>query len=194
MIVLKDFGSVLSMHRDQRAGVLGALREIYDGSWHRDVGVDGGRRLHWEGRVGLLAGATTVLDQHHGVMAQLGERFLLHRITVADARKQGRASLAHHGRERKMRRELADAVAGLFAGLSLDAPPPISPEDTDRLVDLAELVARARSPVVRDGYRREIELVPDCGSAGPHRGSSRAHAHRASPHRRRRARGVAPDD
>jgi hypothetical protein len=166
MIVLKDFGSILSMSHEPRARVLGALREIYDGNWHRDVGVDGGRRLHWEGRVGLLAGATTVLDQHHGVMAQLGERFLLHRIAVGNARKQGRKSLAHHGRERKMRDELADAVAGLFAGLSLEEPPPLTEADTVRLVDLAELVSRARSPVVRDSFRREIELVPDSEAPG----------------------------
>jgi hypothetical protein len=160
IVVLKDFGSVLSMPSEPRARVLAALREIYDGSWQRDIGVDGGRRLQWEGRLGLLAGATTVLDQHHGVMAQLGERFLLHRIAVADARAQGRASLAHHGRERMMRRELAEAVAGLFTGLELE-PPPLSEADESRLVDLAVLVSRARSPVVRDSYRREIELVPD---------------------------------
>ena len=39
ILVLKDFGSILSMHREQRANVLAALREIYDGSWHRDVGM-----------------------------------------------------------------------------------------------------------------------------------------------------------
>jgi hypothetical protein len=166
IIVLKDFGSILAMHREQRASVLAALREIYDGSWHRDVGVDGGRRLHWEGRIGLLAGATTVLDQHHGVMAQLGERFLLHRIAVADARSQGRASLGHHGRERTMRRELAEAVAGLFAGLDLSEPPPLGAADSERLVDLADLVSGARSPVIRDKYRREIELVPDSEAPG----------------------------
>jgi hypothetical protein len=166
MIVLKDFGSILSMPSEPRSRVLGALREIYDGSWTRDVGADGGRRLHWEGRVGLLAGATTVLDQHHGVMAQLGERFLLHRIAVADSRRQGHKSLAHHGREREMRRELADAVAGLFAGLSLEEPPPLTWADSKRLVDLADLVSRARSPVVRDSYRREIELVPDSEAPG----------------------------
>ncbi len=166
ILVLKDFGSILSMHREQRANVLAALREIYDGSWHRDVGTDGGRRLHWEGRVGLLAGATTVLDQHHGVMAQLGERFLLHRIKVLDPRSQGQASLAHHGRERTMRRDLADAVAGLFAGLDLSEPPALRKADADRLVDLADLVSRARSPVIRDSYRREIELVPESEAPG----------------------------
>ncbi|MEP7105871.1 MAG: ArsR family transcriptional regulator, partial [Chloroflexota bacterium] len=47
IILHKDFGSVLSMHRDARASVLAALREIYDGSWTRHVGTDGGRTLSW---------------------------------------------------------------------------------------------------------------------------------------------------
>ena len=166
IVVLKDFGSVLSMHRDARAAVLAALRELYDGSWTRLVGVDGGRRLHWEGRFGLLAGATAVLDQHHGAIAQLGERFLLYRITVDDAYAQARSSLAHHGRERTMRRELSEAVAGLFAGPDFSEPPPMTGEDEERLIALSILVARARSPVVRDSYRREIELVPDSEAPG----------------------------
>ncbi len=166
IIVLKDFGSVLSMHREQRASVIAALRELYDGSWTRLLGVDGGRRLHWQGRLGLLAGATGVLDQHHGVMAQLGERFLLYRITVDDAAAMARSSLAHQGREREMRRELSDAVAGLFAGLDLSEPPALSEPDTDRLVALAVLVSRARSPVVRENYQREIDLVPPSEAPG----------------------------
>jgi hypothetical protein len=165
-LVLKDFGSVLSMHRDARAAVLAALRELFDGSWTRLVGADGGRRLHWEGRLGLLAGATSALDQHHGVMSQLGERFLLNRVDVGDAAKQARSSLAHHGRERTMRHELAEAVAGLFAGLDLSEPPPLSEADTERLVALAVLVARARSPVIRADYGRELELVPDSEAPG----------------------------
>jgi hypothetical protein len=35
-----------------------------------------------------------------------------------------------------------------------------------RLVDLADLVSRARSTVIRDSYRREIELVPDSEAPG----------------------------
>jgi bifunctional DNA primase/polymerase-like protein/primase-like protein/IclR-like helix-turn-helix domain-containing protein len=165
-LILKDLGSILSMHRDARAAVLAALRELFDGSWTRLVGVDGGRRLHWEGRLGLLAGATSVLDQHHGMMAQLGERFLIYRVDVADPAEQARSSLAHHGRERIMRQELGEAVAGLFAGLDHAEPSPLTATDTDRLIALATLVARARSPVVRDPYRRELELVPDSEAPG----------------------------
>src|SRR5262249_29117294 len=69
IIVLKDFGSVLSMPRDTRAATIAALRELYDGSWTRRLGSEGGRSLNWSGRLGLIAGATSVLDQHHGVMS-----------------------------------------------------------------------------------------------------------------------------
>ena len=59
-LVLKDFGASSRCTATRAPAVLAALREIYDGSWTRLVGVDGGRRLHWEGRLGLLAGATSV--------------------------------------------------------------------------------------------------------------------------------------
>ena len=65
IIVCKDFGSVLSMNRDARAALLAGLREVYDGSWTRHVGTDGGRTLHWAGKVGLIAGCTPAIDQHH---------------------------------------------------------------------------------------------------------------------------------
>jgi hypothetical protein len=166
IVVLKDFGSVLSLHREQRAAVLAALRELYDGSWTRLIGSEGGRRLHWEGRLGLLAGATSAIDKHHDVLAQLGERFLFYRVRVDDARAMAQTSLAHQGRERGMRRELAEAVSGLFAGLNLAEPPALEEADTERLVSLSELVSRGRSPVVRDGYSRELELVPDSEAPG----------------------------
>src|SRR5215475_1823960 len=54
IISLKDLGSVLSMHPETKAEVLAALREIYDGSWTRHLGSDGGRTLAWRGKVGVL--------------------------------------------------------------------------------------------------------------------------------------------
>jgi hypothetical protein len=38
-----DFTSILSQNRDTRGQVLAALREVYDGSWDRPVGADGGK-------------------------------------------------------------------------------------------------------------------------------------------------------
>ena len=58
LVILKDMGSLLSMRPDAKSEVFAALREIYDGSWTRYVGTDGGRTLHWNGKLGMLAGAT----------------------------------------------------------------------------------------------------------------------------------------
>lgn len=48
-LVVKDFTTILSMDRNARAQVLAALREIYDGTWVRQVGTDGGRAIPWGG-------------------------------------------------------------------------------------------------------------------------------------------------
>jgi hypothetical protein len=161
ILCCKDFGSVLSMNREQRAALLAALREIYDGAWTRHVGAGGGVRLHWAGKVGFIGGATGAIDQHHAVMAALGERFVMYRITVEDAEAQAARSLLHQGHEREMRAELGTVVRALFDALDLDHENDLSDADRTRLVAVADLVSCARSPVIRDPMRREIELVPE---------------------------------
>lgn len=160
IILCKDFGSVLSMHRDARAQVLAALREIYDGSWTRHLGIDGGTTLQWSGKVGLVAGCTPTIDRHHAVMGAMGERFLLFRLPELDSSEQARRSLEHAGREAAMRAELGEAVQRLFATAPAQ-PRPRSREENERLISLAQLVVRGRSAVERDGYSREIELIPE---------------------------------
>ena len=152
MILCKDFGSVLSMNRDARAAVLAALREVYDGSWTRHVGTDGGQTLHWAGKVGLVAGCTPTIDRHHAVVGAMGERFVLLRLAEAEAAEQARRSLAHAGREHVMRSELAEVVAGLFAGDWQSEPRELPEADRERLVSLTTLVVRCRSAVERDSY------------------------------------------
>lgn len=165
IIVCKDFGSVLSMNRDARSLVLAALREVYDGAWTRHVGTDGGRTLSWSGRVGLVGGCTPTIDRHHAVMGAMGERFTLYRLPEVDPDVQAREALGHAGRERAMRAELAAATAAVLE--HQQTPRERTDEETDRLIALSTLVVRARSSVERDGYSREIELVP--GSEAPTR-------------------------
>lgn len=168
LLVCKDFGSMLSMHRDARAATLAALREIYDGSWDRHVGTDGGRSLHWDGKLGLIAGATPAIDQHHGALAVLGDRFVFYRLRLEDASEQARRSLDNTRRIGELRAELRDAVSGFFSGLELDGRFPVfGTNETERLVALATLVVRCRSAVIRDTYQsREVELVPDAEAPG----------------------------
>jgi hypothetical protein len=160
ILLAKDFGSVLNMNRDARAQVLAALREVYDGSWTRHVGTDGGRTLHWSGKVGLIAGCTPTIDRHHSVMGSMGERFCLFRLPDVDGTEHARRALEHAGREAEMRRELSAAVQTLFDEDPLQDPSPLSDEETDRLLLFSTFVVRARSAIERDGYTRDIELIP----------------------------------
>lgn len=154
------------MNRDARAALLAALREIYDGSWTRHVGTDGGRTLHWSGKLGLIAGCTPAIDQHHAVTAALGERFIMFRPKVGDTSEQARRSLANSSNARQMRRELRDAVTGLFAGIDATRPAAFNNSDIERLVALSVMVVRCRSAVIRDAHSREIEFVPDAEAPG----------------------------
>jgi len=161
ILLLKDFGSVLSMNREARASVLAALREVYDGSWTRHLGVDGGRTLAWQGKVGLLGGVTPAVDSHHTVMGALGERFVLYRLPEIDADAQARRALDHVGRERQMRVDLARAAGEVLDTVDarmLSASP--SDAISEGLVSLATLAVRARSAVERDSYSREVTLIP----------------------------------
>jgi hypothetical protein len=163
-LVLKDFTSILSMNRDARGTVLAALREIYDGRWTRNLGVDGGRTLAWEGKLALLAACTATIDTHHAVIGTMGERFVLYRLPQLNAEQEqehARRALATTGQEAIMRAELATAVAALFTTLELpQAPPCLSEAELTRLITLATLAVRCRSPVEREGYSHEIQLIP----------------------------------
>jgi hypothetical protein len=163
IIVCKDFTSILSMRRDKRAEILAALREIYDGSWTRPLGVDGGRTLEWKGKLGLMAGCTGVIDSHHAVIAAMGERFVFFRLPKLDATRQAEEALKHADQDSTMRRELRRAVAGFFEGLGSlpKRHPQLTEPERHRLIALAELAVRCRSAVERDSFTREVQSVPD---------------------------------
>ena len=165
----KDFTSVLSQNKDSRAALLAALREIYDGSWTRHVGTDGGRTLDWKGRLGFLGGVTPAIDRHHAVIGIMGDRFLLHRLsTTKEAdRERARKRMKIVGQEDLMRSELAAAVNGALAAMvvpSAGAAISLTEAQNNQIADLACLVARCRSAVDRDNFKREIDMIPDSES------------------------------
>jgi hypothetical protein len=157
IISLKDFGSVLSMRPDAKAEVLAALREIFDGAWTRHLGTDGGRTLDWRGKLGMLFGVTGVIDSHYSVIGAMGDRFLFNRM--APGTGQLKRALQHVGTATaQMRKELAEAVARLFAAVRPE-PRPLSEAEFVRLDRVVSLVVRLRGAVERDRYSREIEAV-----------------------------------
>lgn len=155
VVVVKDVTSILSMSGDARAEVLAALREVYDGRWSRNVGTDGGRTLEWVGRIAVVGAVTTAWDSAHAAVAAMGDRFVLVRMDSTTGRlMSGRRAIANTGDEKRMRRELAAAVAGVIAGMDHTPTAPTEAE-VDRLLAAADLVTLSRTGVEYD-YRGDV--------------------------------------
>ena len=155
VLVVKDVTSILSMSGDARAEVLGALREVYDGRWSRNVGTDGGLTLDWTGRIAVVGAVTTAWDKAHAAIASMGDRFVLIRMdSTAGRQTAGRKAIGNTGSEDRMRRELATAAAGVLAGMRTE-PTVLSDAETDVLLSAADLVTLARTGVEYD-YRGDV--------------------------------------
>ena len=165
VIICKDFTSILSEGPDSCRAVLAALREVFDGSYVRHFGNLGGRKILWDGKVGVLAAVTEIIDNFGEAMGTMGQRFLFFRMpALTDEGRQHQAyrALANAGRQNTMRRTLVKDVATYVAGLTIpNKVIPLSDTDQERLVNLADLATRCRSSVERQGYNREIAWVPE---------------------------------
>lgn len=153
VLVIKDVTSILSMNSNVRQAVLAAIREVYDGRWSRNVGTDGGRTLEWEGRIVLVGAVTTAWDAAHGVIAAMGDRFVLLRVDSSDGDERkaaGLQALRNTGHEEAMRDELAAAVTAVIAAVDTTSPPTLTEGEELRLFLAADLVTRARTAVESD--------------------------------------------
>ncbi len=156
-LLMKDFGTVLTMYREKKAEILAQLREIYDGAFYKEFG--NGKVFRWSGKVGLLAGVTPIIDQEYSLNQILGERFLQYRVKSAKAREVARRAMVQRGREGDRRRALRLIVADFLKEVPLD-PLVIPPALEEAIAAMAEFTALARSPILFDRLRGEIELIP----------------------------------
>lgn len=155
LLVIKDVTSILSMSGEMRGEVLGAIREVYDGRWARNVGTDGGQTLEWAGRIAVVGAVTTAWDTAHAVIASMGDRFVLLRMDSSTGRQAaGRQAIGNTGHEVQMRAELCDAISGVIAGMEA-VPIDVSTAETDALLAAADLVTLGRTGVQYD-YRGDV--------------------------------------
>jgi hypothetical protein len=89
----------------------------------------------------------------------MGDRFLLSRMAPAAGPAQFNRALRHVGATTKqMRKELAETVAGLFAGRRAE-PRALSDEEANRIGIAISLVVRLRGAVARDRRNNEIDAI-----------------------------------
>jgi hypothetical protein len=160
ILTYKDFTTVLTMHRDKRHAILSQLREIYDGSFSKEFGT--GETKNWEGKMGFIAGVTSIIDNHQSVFQVLGERFIQYRPKQPDPILLARKAISNNNSGKEMREEIQQAFADFISSIKIpETLPEMSEDMQDRIAHLAAFCVRGRSGVVREGYSREIDLIPD---------------------------------
>ena len=160
-LVVKDFGTLLTMRHDDKAMILQQLREIYDGMYRKEYG--NGKVVMWEGRMGLLGAVTTAIEAHHGVIGELGNRYLLYRFQSDNKARHEVATRAlnDEGSELTMRKEISSAFKAVLENKLKPELVEIPLEIGDKLASLADLVSRLRSPVSRSAYDKTVNYQPD---------------------------------
>ncbi len=163
-LVIKDFTSMISMPHDALTQTMAALREIYDGKWQRGVGAEGGHVMTWEGKIAMLAACTQVIDQHHAINNDMGERWVYFRYPESDGYGETMRVLQIADPE-AARVRMRELVRCFFDALGLewgeDYPKrKFTLAESNRLAAIAAFSARARSAVKRNNYTREVEDTP----------------------------------
>lgn len=156
VIVFKDFTTIISKDKENRAVVVAQLRKIYDGDFSKRWG--NGQEIKWKGKLSVLAGVTSKVYSAMYAFADMGERFLMYTMKQPDRIEVG--MLATENLNDKKSNE---AISKAFVEYLDSLPIPSEPVQIDRdtrlsIVHLAELTTRARSSVERDMYSREKEI------------------------------------
>jgi hypothetical protein len=166
--VMQDFtSSILSKHPVEQKTILNVLRQCSNGRWSRSVGSDGGKKLHWQGRLGFFGGCTSLIETEQQQVASMGERWVYWRMDEDETVSRAKASkAARRQRDSGWELELKEAVATVFEALELRFNGPesgpsvraraLTDLEIERTVLLGETAGRCRTPVKRDPYSREV--------------------------------------
>lgn len=155
-LVVKDYTTVLKMNQVARDDVLSLLRDAYDGQTTK---VFGNMTRSYEGNFGIIAGVTQEIDNPTISDTSLGERFLKYRMRhhgkITAGKHMIMRTLSNIGVEGDMRSELKD-VARQVLDRPISRPYPTRPKEIDeRIMGLAQWVARMRGSVSRSRYHRD---------------------------------------
>jgi hypothetical protein len=151
-LTFPDFTAIFGVRPEVRHKVLGQLRMLYD-QYVAPIPYGNGKVVSFQGRIGALAASTQSWDRFMGPETEMGERFILWRISRVNSQKTAAIALAQD--EDVMKKELRAAMLGLEK-MKLTPTP-----NTDPLVrwvvELADKTSVARTVIKFDPYSRQPE-------------------------------------
>jgi len=148
VLIIKDLSPILSMRRESRDAIISQLRDAYDGFTDQGRGNVG--KVAYESRFSLLTAATLAIERADTVDQELGERFIKFRCRGDASRDKVRKAIRNIGSDDTMRNEIESTISGFLKALppidEISIPEPLQ----ERLVELSDSTAKARSHVARN--------------------------------------------
>ncbi|WFG35154.1 ArsR family transcriptional regulator [Candidatus Lucifugimonas marina] len=164
-LLLKEFGSVLSMRSSDRTELISQLREVLDGQYRKQHG--SGREVNWTGVLGMVAGVTGELEKYWGTVRKIGDRWIWIRPrtpkTSEDRLLIAREAIDTTGDGDRKREALKRAVTEHTQKLSgvRHGKVECSDKRKEQIALAAEYLAVLRTPVDRDNYSKQVVSVPE---------------------------------
>lgn len=165
LLVMSDFTNILNLRPEQLNEVVACLRMVYDGKFYRAVGTEGARMLKWQGKVGCITKSTGAIESHHGIMGEMGQRFIMWRYTTTRGHSENLKALAVRSKA-----EMDIAIATVISEHLNHTLDIVDKGNIDFELEVyesqwtnlaAQFICRARSVVKRDKYKSDIvEFIP----------------------------------
>lgn len=162
LLAFKDFTTLLTLRFDIRNEVMAQLREAYDGEVIKRFG--NGEDFIWRGKLGLIAGVTSMYHTQWNALGQLGERFLLYKMPSPDPESVAERAMRSAAQDTRMQAELQETMKTLADWPLQTITVPL---DARRYVArLCAFVAAMRAVVPRGGPGFDILGPPEIELTG----------------------------
>jgi hypothetical protein len=148
VLVIKDLSPLLSMRRESRNGIIGDLRDAYDG--FSDDGYGNLGKVSYRARFSVLAASTLAIERFGAVDEELGERFIKFRARGSENRSKVRRAIENTGKDDTQRAEITAAINSFLDGLQSTFPTEAPDDIQSQLIVVSDFIATARSPVPRN--------------------------------------------
>jgi len=155
VLTIKDFTAMLSMRYNDLMEVIGQLRDAYDGSSAVAFGTGD---VRFKSKFGLIACVTGAIDKHARLVTDLGERFVTYRMPPISRLEESKRCLKAMSIKSVKEKEKELSKAALKVLERKPKPATLSEFKRLRILNLAQVVASARSTITRDQFTKEPEI------------------------------------
>lgn len=145
---------MLQMRYEELHEILGQMRSAYDGTMEKKFG-NQPEISKYVAKFGVITGVTHAIEEHKALLAPLGERFLTYCMPeISDFEKMQRTLKAMSNLETEEQEAALRSAARHVLGLE-PVIPKITAAQRREIAKIAQVVACARTEVIRDRRTRE---------------------------------------